>query len=98
MFYDMILITTKDGKTLILDIEYAGVKSFSRQTRNMAQKFREGKADLGMIFWEGEYHVVINSATKYEPLANIAKDIESAGSRNIKDFAGIAAITGLGFF
>jgi len=70
---DDFLITTKDGKELILDVEYTkddlpGAKS------KMAEKFAENKADLGMIFYKRKYYVVINSAIKYEPLANIVRD------------------------
>lgn len=93
-----ISITTQDGIKLKLDIEYAGEgqNSFSSQVNNMAQKFREGKADLGIIFSEGEYYVYINSATKYESLANIAMNIERTGSRSLKDFTGVSTIIGLG--
>jgi len=81
-----ILTTTKDGKTLILDVEYTK-DDFPSAKSHMTKKFAENKADLGMIFYKGKYYVVINSATDYEPLANIAKDIErAAGSRNIRDF------------
>jgi uncharacterized protein YjbI with pentapeptide repeats len=89
---------TKDGTVLEVDIKFAGVGNdrYRVQVYSLKQKFAIGKADLGIVFWEGEYHVFINSATKYEPLANIAKDIEREGSRSIRDFAGVAAIGGLG--
>jgi len=90
-----IVITKKDGKTLILDVEYTKDDLPTAKWR-MAQKFAKNKADLGMIFYKGEYYVYINSATEYETLANIAKDIARAGSRSLKDLAGIAAIGGLG--
>jgi uncharacterized protein YjbI with pentapeptide repeats len=93
-----ILGKTKDGIILKVDIEFAGAGKdcYNDQVYKLQKKFTEGKADLGIIFWEGERHVFINSATKYEPLANIAKGITRAGSRSLKDFAGVSTIIGLG--
>jgi len=83
---------TNDGTILNVDIEFAGSGNdrYSNHIYSLRQKFTQGKADLGIIFWEGEYHVFINPATDYEPLANIAKDITRAVSRSIKDFVGIS--------
>jgi len=89
-----VIVYTKDGTELKADIEYAGSgkKCYNDQVYQLMQKFAK-KTDLGIIFWEGEYHIFINPATEYAPLANIANELKRVGSRSVKEFADVPAAT-----
>jgi len=71
---DDIKISTSDGTQLKVDIEYAGSgkKCYSAQVDHLMKKFAKG-TDLGIIFWEGEYHIFVNLDTEYMPLRDLAR-------------------------
>jgi len=93
-----IIATTKDGAKLKVDIEFAGSgnKHYKDQVNVLMRKFARGEADVGIIFWEGEYHIFVNPDTEYMPLRDITQDAARRGSRSLRDLSGIAVIGGLG--
>jgi len=93
-----IIAYTMDRTELKVDIEFAGSgkKNLNNQVYKLLGKFDNREADVGIIFWEGEYHIFVNPDTGYMPLRDIALKAAQRGNRSIRDFPGIAAITGLG--